>query len=142
MNEEVNKILAEILQKALTAAEKTGQFVIDQAPDVLQQFYKWHIALNLLQILLFLFLFLLTYNLYRLWSFKELNESMDKKNYVKIKSRWYHIDSLGDPSGYTAKMFVQIFSYFWLIGVANAIYYLVFIAIAPKLFLIEYFLGK
>lgn len=32
-----DQVLAVILEKALAAAEKTGQFVLEQAPDVIQQ---------------------------------------------------------------------------------------------------------
>lgn len=43
---DTDKVLAVILQKALTAAEKTGQFVVEQAPDVVRQLLVYNTAIN------------------------------------------------------------------------------------------------
>ena len=51
---ELEKQLAKVIEKAIQVAEETGQFVIDQAPDLLQEFYKWHIAKSILMITIFI----------------------------------------------------------------------------------------
>lgn len=38
---ETDQQLAEILKKGLEAAEKTGNFVVEQAPDLIQQLIVW-----------------------------------------------------------------------------------------------------
>lgn len=38
------EVLATVLQKAMEVAEKTGDFVTEQAPDVVQQLLVWKLA--------------------------------------------------------------------------------------------------
>ena len=38
-----NKVV-EILTKSVELAEKTGEFVIDQGNEVIQQFFQWQLA--------------------------------------------------------------------------------------------------
>ena len=52
MSNELNQVLSKAIEKGIELAEKTGEFVIDQAPDLIQQFYHWHIAKDSLVILL------------------------------------------------------------------------------------------
>ena len=44
--------LAEILKKGLEAAEKTGNFVVEQAPDLIQQLIVWKTCEYILLILI------------------------------------------------------------------------------------------
>ncbi len=44
MEEELKKAL----EQGLKLAEKTGEFVIEQAPELLQQFYNWHLVENII----------------------------------------------------------------------------------------------
>lgn len=44
---DTDKVLAVILQKALIAAEKTGQFVVEQAPDVVRQLLVYNLVINI-----------------------------------------------------------------------------------------------
>ena len=50
-----DEVLLEIVKKALTVAEKTGDFITGQAPLLLQEFYRWHIAKSSLSIFISLF---------------------------------------------------------------------------------------
>ena len=56
MNEKLQEQLALLVEKAIEAATKTGEFVIDQAPDLLQEFYAWNIAEDIGLIILGIFL--------------------------------------------------------------------------------------
>ena len=47
MTEKTEQLLETSLTKCLEVAEKTGQFVMEQAPDLLKQFYLWHTARNI-----------------------------------------------------------------------------------------------
>lgn len=42
MSEQTDKVVAEILTKAMEAAQATGAFVVEQAPDVVQQLLLFH----------------------------------------------------------------------------------------------------
>ena len=50
MNEKLENLLGQLVEKDIEAAEKTGEFIIEQAPLLLQEFYRWHIAKNILMI--------------------------------------------------------------------------------------------
>ena len=43
----MEELLKPYIEKALQLAEKTGEFVIEQAPELLQQFYAWHTVKNI-----------------------------------------------------------------------------------------------
>jgi len=53
---DLEKKLQPIIEKAIEAAEKTGDFVIEQAPLVLQEFYAWHLAEHIFYLIIGLFL--------------------------------------------------------------------------------------
>jgi len=50
--QKTDEVLSKVVEKALIVAEKTGNFVIEQTPLLLQEFYKWHITESILGILL------------------------------------------------------------------------------------------
>jgi len=110
---ELEKQLAEILEKALAVAEQTGEFVIEQAPLLLQEFYRWHIAKYSLGIFLSLVSFVLIY-----------------------KFSKFMVKRTEDESA----ILINGLSTFPLITITAFIYKLLFILVAPKLYLIEYFL--
>ena len=67
--------LAKILEKALSVAEQTGEFAIEQAPLLLQKFYTWHISKNIL----LMFLGILIFVSLRRISFKMLPTEADNE---------------------------------------------------------------
>jgi len=38
----IEELLKPIIEKALKVAEQSGEFIIEQSPLLLQEFYKWH----------------------------------------------------------------------------------------------------
>jgi len=115
-NKIMNKLeetLATILEKALNLAEQTGDFVLDQAPDLLKQFFMWHTWESILGIILFLIISLV----------------------VHLTIRWFAKEE--DDNFYYIFEFFQIIP---IIFLCVNIYQLVFILVAPKLYLIEYFI--
>jgi len=119
-----DEVLSKLVQKAVTAAEKTGDFIIEQTPLLLQEFYTWHIAKNSLTLVMLLivciFLLILRKRFYA-WSTKE-----DKD--------WYDAEYF---FGFAVIHFGIVVS---ILMFALSIYDLVFIIVAPKLYLIEYFI--
>jgi|SaaInl47_10m_RNA_FD_contig_41_1724374_length_730_multi_4_in_0_out_0_1 hypothetical protein len=113
---ELEKQLSTILEKALNVAEKSGDFVIEQAPLLLQEFYKWHTASHIMGACLFVIPLILFIYFYR-------------------KADWDYLDSLNE----ILSVVFGVLSLCFIITSVINIYQLVFIITAPKLYLIEYF---
>jgi len=109
----LEETLATILEKALNLAEQTGDFAIDQAPDLLKQFFVWHTWEHILGIVLCLIIALA----------------------VHIPIRWF-VKEEEDESIYLFELINIIPLVFLCINIYN----LVFITVAPKLYLIDYFI--
>jgi hypothetical protein len=122
--------LATVVEKGLTLAEKTGTFVIEQAPELIQEFYQWHIYSNVFGIILGLLIIFTGYKIPFLWTTKEESKYSDDDHYFKR----YCNDAF---PGYA--VFV-IFSVIGLIFMFCCSYDLIYILTAPKLYLIEYFI--
>lgn len=128
----LEETLQTILEKAIVVAEQTGEFVVEQGTEVLQQFFMWHAAKYSLGILLSFVIMFAGILFIKLWGHKDPVYKDD----VKIFGRWYDNE---EPC---------FFAY--LILVASAIasiitfyinaYWLTFVLVAPKLYLIEYFI--
>lgn len=131
--EELEKTLITILQKALVVAEQTGEFVIEQAPILLQEFYSWHIAKNVLSLLLFPTIYFISYKVFKYFGEKE------KDNYKtnKIFNRYYDWEDVWPVFGIAA---IIILGFVAVVKIFISIYNIVFIYVAPKIYLIEYFM--
>lgn len=131
---ELETQLSTILQKAIEVAEKSGEFAIEQAPLLLQEFYQWHIMKCSLGICLALLLFIAAIAITKIVGSKEeISEFGDVCG--KFMGRYYTMNSsfvAGFGSGS-----LMLFS---IVALSMNIYKLAFIIVAPKLYLIEYFL--
>ena len=142
MNELEQKLL-EILEKSISVAEKTGEFVMNQAPDLLREFYAWQILNTLLVLILCTILFLLAQKSYVLFSKKELAESDKRKNFREHKGRFYKTSYSNDPSSeaLSFSMAIKLLSYVLVVPVCFQIYKILFISFAPKMYLVQYLLN-
>ena len=132
---ELETQLAELVKKGIEVAEKTGNFVIDQAPLLLQEFYRWHIASAILGILFGVIIYLIGRYLPFLWLHKE----KPNKYSVNFFGKWGTGDGISrDPSA--SWILFTITTLVSLIFIFINLYTLVFILVAPKLYLIEYFI--
>ena len=144
MNEVENQ-LAELIKKAIEVAEKTGEFAIEQAPLLFQEFYMWHIAKAFMFICVGIAVWIILRFISNLFGSKESFKWIRNKGYsfeeeedsVLIQGKYYRKGS----DNYIGAM---IFKYagliiFSIIFFAN-LYKILFITIAPKLYLIEYFI--
>jgi len=113
MNENLEKQVAAILEKGMALAEQTGEFVIEQGGDLLKEFYMWHTASYVLGIILCVIFSIALHLFIRFFARR------DDDDFV------YIFES------------VQIVPLMFL---GTNIYNLVYISIAPKLYLIEYFI--
>lgn len=142
--QKTDQVLAEIVQKGIKLAEKTGEFAIEQAPLLLQEFYKWNITKCILFIVIGLLLFIgsicisnlfgsktsFIYIKYEGYSFEE------KKEAKLINGRYYK--SYDSFISHNMIRFIGILIFLFLLF--TQIYKLLFIILAPKLFLIDYFI--
>ena len=118
MNNKLEEQLSKVVEKSIGLAEKTGEFVIEQAPQLLQEFYNWHITESIIYLLLGLFILVLPI-LFTVKNWKSLYDS-----------------------DFGAGCVITCF-FTTLSGICISIYNLIElikILVAPKLYLIEYFI--
>jgi len=136
--QETDKVLSEVVKKALIVAEKTGDFVIEQAPLLLQEFYAWHITSHIFGIILSLLIFLTGRYLPYIWiTYKECQGNNSIKFFNRYTSNSYYDDSL-----IPAYIIMVIGSITSVIILSINIYNLIYILVAPKLYLIDYFINQ
>lgn len=131
-----DRVLSKIVEKALVVAEKTGNFVIEQTPLLLQEFYNWHITVSILGILLGIVLFLSGRYIPYLWiTNKESSGRLSDKYFSKYTTNKYE-------NGVIPAWILFIGGLISLIVLISInLYNLLFLLIAPKLYLIEYFIN-
>lgn len=131
--EKTDDVLSVILNKALIGAEKTGEFVIEQAPLVLQEFYNWHIMSDILMIIVGIVLIILSRYVPYLWVAKDGDTDYYRGTYFGRKGDQDYI--------FPAWLVFGIGSIVGIINICINIYDLVYILTAPKIYLIDYFLS-
>ena len=109
----MEELLKPYVEKALQAMEKGGEFVISQAPELLQEFYTWHFLENVMGACL---------------SFVGVVVLL----FIAIKN-------FNDSDGISAAICIPI-SILPLISLVITTFEAVKITVAPKLYLIEHFL--
>lgn len=127
--QKTDEVLSKVVDKALTLAEKTGQFVIDQAPDLLREFYLWRLFTNLFYILIGVLLLLGCIYFPRMGSYKEKTGRYDEK----FLNRYYYDD-------FFPKLVFTFGLVISLVLILIRLYDMIFLLAAPKLYIIDYFL--
>ena len=124
---ETDKQLAEILKKGLETAEKTGNFIVEQAPDLIRQLLIWKTVEYSVYVIIGISLIVYFYR----WTKKVAKEM--KENEEDFED--YFEDSI-------ANIFIAIGQLtFLIIGmmlIAENLQDLIQIVFAPKIYLIEY----
>jgi len=129
---DLEQTLDVILQKALEIATQTGEFVMEQAPLLLQEFYNWHISMHILGIILGIAFMIMPFFISRLWGYKE--EQKDKKLPYKLNRRYYYKSE--EVPAYAVLIIGNLIG---IIIFIIHIYKLIFVLVAPRIYLIEYF---
>ncbi len=117
MNEQTEKLINEALAGAIEAAKKTGNFVIEQAPDLIQQLV-----------------------LYKTWEYSliiAISLGWFITSYFLIK---WAIKKIEDTDGGTLAVIIVaiILDLVSIIAFFNTLFDLVKIVVAPKVWLLEY----
>lgn len=115
--------LAEILKRSLEATEKTGSFIVEQAPDVIQQLIAWKTVQYSFSVLLGVLLGFIVFKIIKNIGIKMKETGDDLESLL--------IDNLFILLGL---IFLSVCSLVLL----SDVYYLIQIVFAPKIFLIEY----
>ena len=123
MNSETDKQIAEILKKGLEAAEKSGNFVIEQAPDLVKQLITYKTIETSICVLIEITLMYLIFRYFK-YLYKKNNENSDF-----ITENEFHI------GGIIINFVLSIFCFFAFIGDVSILIQLIF---APKIYLLEY----
>ena len=129
---ELEQTLQKILEKSLEIAEQTGDFVIEQGTELLQQFFLWHTVRHILCILLAGVIFFVGTGIIRMWGVAK----EDNYHEIKIFGKWYY----DEEPAFFAYAVILCSAIASTIVFCVHVYSLVFILIAPKLYLLEYFL--
>ena len=119
---ETDQQLAEILKKGLEAAEKTGDFVVEQAPDLIQQLIVWKTCE---------YIFLIIISIAFMFSLYKWHKSAMKR-YDDFSDFCNEIESF--IYGVYAIVVILIFG----IALFTSFFNLIQILLAPKIWLIEY----
>ena len=123
MNSETDKQIAEILKKGLEVAEKSGNFVIEQSPDLVKQLITYKTIETSISVLIEIALMYLIV-IYFKYLYKKNNED---NSFVDLNS--FHI------GGILISSCVAIFMF---IAFINDISNLIQLIFAPKIYLLEY----
>ena len=123
MNTETDKQIAEILKKGLEVAEKSGNFVIEQAPDLVKQLITYKTIETSISVLIEITLMYLIFRYFK-YLYKKNNEDSDF-----ISDSEFHI------AGIVITSLIGIFSFLaFIIEISN----LIQLIFAPKIYLLEY----
>lgn len=130
---ELETQLAELVKKGIEVAETTGNFVIDQAPQLLQEFYRWHIVSNIMGIVISFLVIYFSVKFFKMCGRKE------KEGYhnTKILNRFYEVDEM--PFLFLCLLCGGL-NFTMFICFIIDLFDLVQLIVAPKLYLIEYFI--
>ena len=119
---ETDQQLAEILKKGLEAAEKTGNFVVEQAPDLIQQLIVWKTCEYIFLILISIaFLF----SIYK-WYKSAMKRYDDLDNFID------------EPEVLVFSIYSIVVILIFVIALFQSFFNLLQILLAPKIWLIEY----
>ena len=123
MNAETDKQIAEILKKGLEVAEKSGNFVIEQAPDLVKQLITYKTVETSICVLIEITLMYLIFRYFK-YLYKKNNEDSDF-----IPKNAFH------GVGIIITSLMGIFLFFVFINDISNLIQLIF---APKIYLLEY----
>ena len=124
---ETDKQLAEILKKGLETAEKTGNFIVEQAPDLIRQLLIWKTVEYSVYVILGISLIIYFYR----WT-KKVSKEM-KENEDDFED--YFMDSIANILIAIGQLSLLITG---IILIAENLQDLIQIVFAPKIYLIEY----
>lgn len=124
---ETDKQLAEILKKGLETAEKTGNFIVEQAPDLIRQLLLWKTVEYSVYVVIGISLILYFYR----WTKKVTKEMKENEDDFED----YFMGSIANIFRALGQITFLIIG---MILITENLQDLIQIVFAPKIYLIEY----
>ena len=124
---ETDKQLAEILKKGLETAEKTGNFIVEQAPDLIRQLLIWKTVEYSIYVIMGISLIIYFHR----WTKKVTKEMKEKKDDYED----YFMSSFSNILIAVGQISFLIIG---IVLIAVNLHSLIQIVFAPKIYLIEY----
>ena len=124
---ETDKQLAEILKKGLETAEKTGNFIVEQAPDLIRQLLIWKTVEYSIYVIMGISLIIYFHR----WTKKVTKEMKEKKDNYED----YFMSSFPNLLIAVGQISFLIIG---IVLIAVNLHSLIQIVFAPKIYLIEY----
>ena len=124
---ETDKQLAEILKKGLETAEKTGNFIVEQAPDLIRQLLIWKTVEYSIYVIMGISLIIYFHR----WTKKVTKEMKEKKDDYED----YFMSSFSNILIAVGQISFLIIG---IVLIAANLHSLIQIVFAPKIYLIEY----
>lgn len=119
MNDEMKKKLIEYLDKTGSAVDSAGNFVLEQAPDVIQQYLVWEFYSNLILSIIAVLISIFFIRIYSIcWKVGE-------------EGKW------DNPGPVLGLLIFGIMSIAFFFGSLERVYHMVKVSVAPKIVLIE-----
>ena len=124
---EIDKQLAEILKKGLETAEKTGNFIVEQAPDLIKQLLIWKTVEYSIYVIMGISLIIYFYR----WTKKVSKEIKENEDDFED----YLMGSVSNIFIAIGQMTILIVG---VLLISENLHSLIQIVFAPKIYLIEY----
>lgn len=124
MNEELQKVLASLVEKSMKLAEETGTWALEQAPLLIEQFLRWEFYSHLFLLVISIIILIASYFLGKL-AIKE-----NEKTYSEMNDFFFLGGMVGSIIGTVAGLPMFFIS----------IYTMIFIKVAPEIYLIQKFI--
>jgi hypothetical protein len=123
----LDDMIVTLIEKGIDVFEKTGEFAIDQAPELLQEFYMWQTATHLFWVGFGVLLWIIGVILPFYWvnGDEGSNKYFWKRGYQSEVEWAKGVNIVGLIAG--------------LIIILINSYHLIFLYVAPKIYLIEHF---
>lgn len=119
---------------------KTAEaFAVEQAPLLVQEFYMWFTAVHIMGILFWILILFGTFAFHIICSNPEYSLSDDEGWYARMKRRWGR--DLYDETDDVVAIPIGIVTFIGALGVIYNTYNLVYILVAPRLYLIDKLIG-
>lgn len=128
-NSSLEESLAKMVNIGIKMAEKTGQFVIEQAPDILKEFYIWRAIENIIGILVVLIIVTMIRSF-----IKNLGKEKESHMNDQLWDNKYYEDAI------TTRVLYNLVGVLYFIA-APMIVALFKIWLTPKIYIIDYFLN-
>jgi len=132
MNSKLEEQLEKVIEKSIEIAEQTGEFVINEGTDLLRQFFLWHTCKHAM--LAFIGVLLIVTGRFLMYAWTRKADKDEKTSYDEAKI----FGRIGEAVSTVISFVIPT-----IVGVLMVLvegYQLLYVLVAPKLYLVDYFI--